>query len=141
MKEKEAGMTAGRMEEPDEVANELSHRVIGAAIEVHRILGPGFRESVYEEALVIELTARGIPFQRQHNFLVGYKGHDVGKGRIDLLVGGCLVVELKCSDRLLGLHRAQVISYLKATGCSLGLLLNFKAALMRDGIERIVYSR
>ncbi|MFH1463663.1 MAG: GxxExxY protein [Pseudomonadota bacterium] len=118
----------------------MSRRVIGVAIEVHRILGPGYLESVYEEALAIELGARGIPFERQHGFTITYKGTVVGSGRLDFLVVGSLVVELKTAERVLEIHRAQVISHLKATRTPLGLILNFKAPVLREGIERVVYS-
>lgn len=126
--------------EPDEETNELSRRVIGAAIEVHRVLGPGYLESIYEEALAIEMAARGIPFERQSAFSISYKGSVVGSGRVDFLVGGSLVVELKSAERLLELHKAQVISYLKATRTNLGLILNFKASVLKNGIERVIYS-
>lgn len=115
-----------------------AHVVIGAAIEVHRALGPGYLESVYEEALAVELGLRGVEFLRQPTFALNYKGHRVGEGRMDLLVDGCLVVELKTVDAIAPIHRAQVLSYLKALRLPLGLLLNFKAETMRDGIVRIV---
>lgn len=128
------------MKEPEENIDRLAHAVIGAAIEVHRVLGPGYLESVYEEALGIELGDRGIPFERQLAFAVNYKGRPVGTGRVDLLVGGTLVVELKAADALHPIHRAQVLSYLRATNLPLGLLMNFKAPTLRDGLERIVFS-
>jgi len=124
----------------DDRMNDLTGRVIGAAIEVHRILGPGYLESIYEEALCVELSLRGVSFIRQMPFEVRYKGMVVGSGRLDLKVEGVLVVELKAVDPVLDIHRAQVISYLKATGCSLGLILNFKAATLKDGIERIIWT-
>jgi GxxExxY protein len=124
--------------EPDDAINELSRQVLGAAIEVHRTLGPGFLEGVYEEALSVELGLRKIQFVRQPIVGVRYKGVQVGEGRLDLLVGGRLVVELKAVDRLLPIHRAQVLSYLKAVGSPLGLLLNFKCVLLKDGIDRVV---
>ncbi len=117
--------------------NELSGAVIGAAIEVHRVLGPGLLESVYEEALCIELTSRRIPFTRQQAVELVYKGHVVGQGRVDLLVDGKAVVELKSVDLLLPVHSAQVISYLRTTGLPLGLLINFNVHLLKDGIRRI----
>ena len=112
--------------------------VIGAAIEVHRTLGPGYLESVYEEALAVELSLRGLSFERQHAFALDYKGHRVGEGRLDFLVDNCLVVELKAVEAIAPVHRAQVISYLKALRLPLALLLNFKAETLRDGIVRIV---
>jgi len=126
--------------EPGEALDELAHAVIGAAIEVHRNLGAGFQESVYEKALCVELKLRGIPFERQRAVKIDYKGHEVGTGVIDLLVGGKLVVELKTVEELLPVHSAQVISYLKAIGSKLGLLLNFKAAVLKHGIRRVVLS-
>lgn len=116
----------------------LAQQVIGAAIEVHRELGPGYLESVYEEALSIELQQRGIGHERQAPFAVLYKGHPVGAGRMDMLVEGRLVLELKTVDAVLPVHRAQVLSYLRATNLRLGLLLNFKAAVLKDGLERII---
>ena len=124
--------------EPSAEANHLANLVIGAAIEVHRHLGPGYLESVYEECLGIELTERGIEFQRQHPISVRYKGHIAGESRLDLLVGKILIVELKAVDALAPIHTAQVISYLKATELRLGLLINFNTVLLRNGIDRIV---
>jgi GxxExxY protein len=126
--------------EPDSELDELAKRVIGAAIEVHRHLGPGYLESVYEDALAIELELRSIPFQRQQAILVCYKGHDVGQGRLDLLVDDRLIVELKATDALLPVHKVQVISYLKATGLNLGLLINFNTPILKQGIHRVVFS-
>ena len=126
--------------EPDKKTDELAYAVIGAAIEVHRVLGPGFLESVYEEALCVELELRGIPYSRQHVVAVNYKGRAVGEGRLDLLVGGELVVEIKAVDALAPIHSAQDISYLKATGHELGLLMNFNVPILKDAIKRIVLS-
>jgi GxxExxY protein len=126
--------------EPDKRTDELAHAVIGAAIEVHRLLGPGFLESVYEEALCVELAAREIPFERQKEINVIYKGHQIGRQRVDLLVGQALIVELKTVEELAEIHKAQVISYLKATGLSLGLLINFNVPVLKSGIQRIVYT-
>ena len=126
--------------EPGKDLDELAHAVIGAAIEVHRNLGAGFQEAVYEKALCVERKLRRIPFARRRAFHIDYKGHEVGSGVIDLLVGGKLVGELKTVEELLPVHSAQVISYLKAIGSKLGLLLNFKAAVLRDGIRRVVLS-
>ena len=126
--------------EPDEAVDRLAREVIGAAIEVHRVLGPGFLESVYQEALCVEMEMRGIPFMPQPTMAVDYKGRRVGEGRVDLLVGGILVVELKAVDALAPIHHAQVISYLKAARCSLGLLINFNVAVLKDGIKRVILS-
>jgi len=127
-------------EEPGKDLDELAHAVIGAAIEVHRNLGAGFQESVYEKALCVEFKLRGIPFERQRAVQIDYKGHEVGTGVIDLLVEGKLVVELKTVEELLPVHSAQVISYLKAMGAKLGLLLNFRVAVLKHGIRRVVLS-
>ena len=124
--------------EPDPELNRLSHEVIGSAIEVHRVLGPGLLESVYEEALCVELGLRGLPFVRQPAVDFSYKGHPVGRGRLDLLVGDALVVELKAVERLTETHKAQVISYLRMTGYQLALLINFNVARLKDGIQRII---
>ncbi len=134
-------MASGRYREPDADVDELARRVIGAAIEVHRHLGPGFLESVYEEALCVELELREIPFERQRPIGVDYKGHSVGQGRLDLLVGDRLLIELKAVDRLAPIHNAQVMSYLKATKLHLGLLINFNVPLLKDGIRRIIWSK
>lgn len=132
--------TQGRTE-PGADIDQLAREVIGAAIEVHRSLGAGFLESVYEEALCDELAFRGLPFTRQQTFGLNYRGHAVGQARLDLLVGGRLLVELKAVETLLPLHSAQVLSYLKMTGLQLGLLLNFNVPMLRNGgIKRIVLS-
>ncbi|HEY8293277.1 MAG TPA: GxxExxY protein [Thermomicrobiales bacterium] len=117
--------------------NQLSHEIIGAAIEVHRSLGPGFLESVYEEAVCVELELRKIPFVRQLDIAVAYKGHAVGAGRIDILVDHAVVVELKAVEALAPIHQAQILSYLKSTGYQLGLLINFNVTVLRDGVKRI----
>jgi GxxExxY protein len=126
--------------EPSQELDRLARAVIGAAIEVHRALGPGFLESVYEEALCVELELLGIPFARQQPVSVNYKGRAIGEGRIDLLVGGILIVELKAVEELASIHSAQVISYLKMTGHHLGLLINFNVPVLKDGIKRIILS-
>lgn len=126
--------------EPDDRIERLAHATIGAAIEVHRHLGPGFLESVYESALSVELESRGIDCQRQVGVAVEYKGIQVGEARFDLLVGGALIVELKAVDALLPIHKAQLISYLKALNQPLGLLINFKVQTLRQGIQRVILS-
>lgn len=127
--------------EPNRRVDQLARTVIGAAIEVHRHLGPGFLESVYEEAMAVELELRGIAFERQKPVPVHYKGRDVGDGRIDLLVEKDVIVELKSADTLAPIHIAQVISYLKATTLPLGVLINFNVPILRSGIRRVVLSR
>jgi GxxExxY protein len=126
--------------EPEERADAIAHAVIGAAIEVHRHLGPGYLESIYEEALAIELTLRGLSFQRQRVIAVGYKGQAIGEGRADFFVEGHLLVELKAVDALAPIHKAQVISYLRAIECNLGLLINFNVPVLKGGIQRVVVS-
>jgi len=128
-----------QVEPPPEV-DLLARNVIGAAIEVHRHLGPGFIESVYEQALAVELRLRGIPHQQQVPVVVDYKGYVVGRGRVDLLADDRLVVEVKAIAALNPVHTAQVVSYLKALGQPLGLLLNFHAIPLRNGIKRVVRS-
>jgi GxxExxY protein len=126
--------------EPDAELNRLSEAVIGAAMEVHRHLGPGYLEALYEAALAVELRLRGTSFERQVPVPVFYKGCDIGEGRLDFLVEKCLLVELKAIDSLAPIHTAQVISCLKATGLHLGLLINFKVPALRSGIRRVVRS-
>jgi GxxExxY protein len=120
--------------------NGWSKQIIGAAIEVHRQLGPGLLESAYEHALACEFVLRSIPFEEQKPLPVIYKGTRLDCDfRLDFLVDRLVVVELKAVDALHPIHDAQVITYLKLAGCKLGLLLNFNVNLMRDGIRRIVY--
>ena len=107
------GPAVRELGEPGKELDELAHQVIGAAIEVHRRLGPGFLESVYEQALCVELELRGIPFECQVPIAVEYKGRSVGQARLDIVVGGKLLVELKAVDALAPIHTAQVLSYLK----------------------------
>ncbi len=127
--------------ELDASTNALAKSVIGAAIEVHRVLGPGFDESVYENALRLELTHCRIPFISQHVVRVEYRGKMVGEGKADMIVGDKIVVELKAVDALAPVHTAQVLAYLKATGHRLGLLMNFNVAVLKDGIKRVILSQ
>ena len=126
--------------EPERRVDELAHAVIGAAIEAHRHLGPGFLEGVYEEALGLELAERQVPFERQKEISVLYKGRLIGKQRVDLMVGEVLLVELKAIEALAEIHRAQVISCLKATHLPLGLLINFNVPVLKNGIQRVVFT-
>jgi GxxExxY protein len=123
--------------EPDPDLNRITNSVLGAAIEVHRLLGPGFPESVYGKALVVEFRRRGIAFEAEHVIDVLYKGESVGCGKLDFLVEGKVIVEIKAVEQFSSLHTAQVISYLRATHLRLGLLLNFNVRLLKDGIRRI----
>lgn len=119
--------------------NALSKAIIGAAIEVHDQLGPGLLESAYEECFDYELNQRHIPFERQKSVPVVYKEIRLDSGfRLDFLVGGLVVVELKSVDEVIPIYEAQVLTYLKLTGCKLGLLLNFNVRRMREGIKRLV---
>ncbi len=126
--------------EPSPEHDEIARQVIGAAIEVHRELGPGFIEGVYESALQAEFELRGISYKQQLTIGVEYKGLSVGEGRLDFLVGDAVVVELKAVEALHPVHTAQVISYLKAAKLQLGLLINFNVPLLKSGIKRIVLS-
>jgi len=132
--------TPRRQEEPQAQLDELARSVIGAAIQVHRALGPGFPESVYEEALCVELTEERIRFERQPKINVFYRERLVGQGQMDLLVDQQLVVELKAVDQLHPKHAAQTKAYLVASGCRLGLLINFHEAVLKDGLQRIVHT-
>lgn len=119
--------------------NDLSHEIIGAAIEVHRQLGPGLLESAYEECLAHELFLRNISFERQKPMPVVYKDVKLDCGyRLDFLVGGLVVIELKAVDALAPIHDAQVLTYLKLSQCKLGLLINFNVPVLKDGIKRLV---
>lgn len=120
--------------------NDLSSSIIGAAIEVHRALGPGLLESAYEQCLARELSLRDIPFQQQKALPVHYKGTQLDCGyRLDFLVADMVVVEVKAIDTLLPIHQAQLLSYLKLGGWKLGLLINFHVPLLREGIKRVVF--
>lgn len=126
--------------EPPLRVDALAADVIGAAIEVHRVLGRGFLESIYEGAMAEELRARGIPFEQQVAIPIVYRRVVIGEHRLDLLVGGELVVELKAARRDHDAHLAQTLSYLKAGAFPLGLILNFNVDLMKHGIRRIILS-
>ena len=127
-------------DEPGPELNQLSHAVIGAAIAVHRALGPGFPESVYEEALCVELTEQRIRFERQPKVNVFYRDRLVGQGQMDIWVDRQLVVELKAVEELHPKHHAQTKAYLVASGCRLGLLINFHETVLKEGVHRIVHT-
>jgi GxxExxY protein len=128
--------------EPSPYVDGLARKVLGAAIEVNSALGPGHLEEVYEEALAIEMRLRGIPFERQVPVEITYKGVKVGGGKLDFLVGGALIVEVKAVAALVAIHGVQVESYLAITGHELALLLNFNVLKLKDGgIRRIIASR
>jgi GxxExxY protein len=116
------------------VYRELSYRIMQAVFEVHNTLGPGFMESVYEEALAHELEMRSIPFQRQKKIVIRYKGRVVGTHRLDIVVDETIVLELKAVSALTDVFKQQTLSYLKASGLKLGILINF-------GTPRVEYKR
>ena len=119
--------------------NEMTGRVIGAAIEVHKVLGPGLLESIYEECLSYELEARKIPHERQKEIPIDYKGVKLGCGyRIDLLVEEKIILEIKSCESILPIHEAQLLTYLKMKQCKLGFILNWNVPRMKDGIKRMV---
>jgi GxxExxY protein len=119
--------------------NDLTGEVIGAAIEVHRILGPGLLESIYEECLCIEFDKRKIPYQRQKEIPIEYKGTKLDSAhRLDIIVANNLIVELKACDSIQPIHEAQVLTYLKMTGIKVGLLINFNVPLLKKGIKRFI---
>ena len=119
--------------------DDLSHRVIGCAIEVHRALGPGLLESAYEQCLARELAQIGIRFQLQYPQPFEYKGIHLDCGyRIDLLVEGVLILELKSVDKLTAIHEAQLLTYMKLANVKTGLLINFNVTKLKDGIKRFV---
>lgn len=119
--------------------NRITETVIGAAIEVHRALGPGLLESAYEECLCRELALRNVPFDRQVELPVEYKGVRVGCAyRVDLLVARQVVVEVKAVEALLAVHQAQLLTYLRLGGWKVGLLINFNVPILKQGIKRLV---
>ena len=132
------GAEDAKRPEPDGELDELARILVDSAFEVHRILGAGYLESVYEEALGVELGIRGVAFERQVPIAVEYKGVPVGHARLDVLVEGRLIVELKAVDTLQPIHLAQLLSYLKATERRLGILLNFNVRLLRHGLRRVI---
>jgi len=119
------------------MADPLTERIIGAAIEVHKHLGPGLLESIYEDALCVEMELNGIKYQRQAMLKTKYKGHELSPQRLDLLVEEQVVVELKSLAKMGNAHTAQVLSYLKATGLKRGLLINFGEQRLIDGVKRL----
>jgi GxxExxY protein len=121
------------------IDEELSEKVLGAAIEVHRELGAGLYESIYRECICHELSLRGIAFRREVPIPISYKGIKLDCGyRADLIVEERLLLELKAVEKLIPVHKAQLMTYMKVTGMKVGLLLNFNVPLLKDGIIRIV---
>jgi GxxExxY protein len=118
---------------------ELTENIIGAAIEVHRQLGPGLLESAYEKCLCRELELRGLPFERQKAIPLEYKGVRLEQGyRMDIVVAKKIVLELKCVNAIAPVHEAQMLTYLRLSGLSIGLILNFYVPVMKAGIRRLV---
>ncbi len=119
--------------------DELSNQVIGCALEVHRNLGPGLLESTYEQCLAYELRTASIPFKLQHPLPVEYKSINLDCGyRIDVLVDDTIILELKSVDKILPIHQAQLLTYMKLANISTGLLINFNVKYLKDGIKRMV---
>jgi len=119
--------------------NDLSKKIIGAAIEVHRYLGPGLLESAYSRCLARELCIQGIGYNSEIAIPLEYKGEKIEAGyRLDFLIDGRVIVELKSVEQLLPIHDAQLLSYLRLTDKKLGLLINFNVAVLKNGIKRIV---
>ena len=117
--------------------NMLTSQVISAAFAVHKALGPGYLESVYESAMVEELLYQKIRFDQQKNIAVNYRGKKVGESRVDLLVSEILIVELKAVEMILPIHKAQLLSYMKMMKLPVGLLINFNTVSMKEGIKRM----
>jgi len=117
---------------------EVAYLLIGCGITVHRRLGPGYKEPIYHRAMCVELDSQGISYESEKLVVVSYEGRPVGRHRLDLLVEGCVIGELKCVPIVKALHRMQVRSYLKATELRLGLVMNFNAEVMKNGIKRVV---
>ena len=121
------------------VATDLTEQIIGCAIEVHRHLGPGLLESVYESALCIELRAAGLPFAQQVGIPLFYKGELIAEHRPDLIIRNEVVVEIKSVERFNPVFLAQMLTYLRITGLQVGLILNFNRAVMKDGVRRVSF--
>jgi GxxExxY protein len=130
-----------RMRLPSPLTREAEHAMteaIGSAIAVHRVLGPGYLESIYRRAMCIELESRGLVYDVERPIRVSYRGIEIPGQRVDLIVEGLIVVELKSVTRLDDVHRAQLISYLKTTGLRGGLLINFRVPVLSRGLKRLV---
>ena len=129
------------MVEPSPEHDLLAHEVVDAAFSVHRTLGPGLLESAYEQFMAYEFEARAISFRRQVILPIAYRGYTIETGyRMDMIVGGLIVVEIKSVEKLLPIHEAQLHTYLKLSGFHLGLLINFHVPLLKYGIKRRIWS-
>lgn len=126
--------------EKDYFDSDLTKIIIGCAIEVHRALGPGLLESVYEECLCYEMQLKNLYFEKQKILPLAYKEVKLEVGyRLDIVVEGKVIVELKCVEKLMPVHEAQIMTYLRLTQIKTGLLINFFTPVLKDGIKRIVY--
>lgn len=123
---------------PADKRDPLTYKIIGAAIEVQRILGAGLLDNVYEDALCIELAERGLSFERQQRLEINYKGHDIGDLYVDIIVEGWVIVELKSVRELAPIHKAQLMTYLRVSNLGLGLLINFNVPNLAQGVQRVV---
>ena len=117
---------------------DITDKILGCAIEVHRVLGPGLPEAACESAICIELQVRGISFVRQRGISVHYKGHHISEYRPDLIVANQVVVEVKSIERFAPVHHAQMLTYLRVASLKVGLILNFNSATMKEGTRRVV---
>lgn len=133
------GYTEFMMEIDLKKLNTITEKIIGCAIEVHRILGPGLLESIYENALCHELNENGLSFSRQISVPVIYKGLNLGDYRLDLLVENEIIIELKAVDRIDPVFEAQLLTYLRVTGKKIGLLINFNVPAPKNGIKRLIH--
>ena len=120
--------------------DEFTGSFLAAALEVHKELGAGLSETHYEAALCHEMDLRGIPYQRQVKVNVIYKGKPIGDTRVDLIIGGRIIVELKACESICDVHKAQLITYLRLTKLRLGLIINFNVPLLKQGIKRVILS-
>ena len=119
--------------------SELSHRVIGCALEVHRVLGPGLLESTYQQCLAKELEIKGVPYRREYALPVEYKGMRIDCGyRVDLMIGDELIVELKAAEATKKIHEAQLLTYMRIAGIRHGLLINFNLQRLKDGLKSFI---
>jgi GxxExxY protein len=127
--------------EPQSEHNFVSGQIVDSAFAVHSTLGPGLLESIYEQCLTIELSMRGLRVERQVALPVIYRDTRINGGfRMDLVIGGLVVVEIKAAERTLPIHEAQLLTYLKLSGYRIGLLINFNVMLIKDGIKRLIRS-
>jgi len=122
---------------PDEV-EDLIRTTIGCGIAVHRALGPGLLETIYSRAIALELLANGIAFEREKPFKVIYRGQMLYRQKLDFVVGGAIVLEIKAVERLVSIHEAQLVNYMRIAGLRAGLLMNFNEVVLKDGLKRKV---